>query len=135
MTPAKCRGCQYLKETNYDGQYKLYRCTHPDEERSVHKIKECPIHWIVINRELSDKADEFAEREYSCGAEERDALSKGYYWGYIQAAKDFTVEVEKQKKRNEEGRKETMNHFPAYYDGKSDGFDGLLSYLDDITGE
>jgi hypothetical protein len=34
---------------------------------------------IDIDRKIAERADEFAEREYECGAEERAHLSKGYY--------------------------------------------------------
>lgn len=44
---------------------------------------------INIDRKIAEKADDFAEREYSYGAEEREYLSKGYYWGYKDARKDL----------------------------------------------
>ena len=39
----------------------------------------------VIDKIISQRADEFAQREYM-DFQERDALSKGYYWGYKDAA-------------------------------------------------
>ena len=44
-----------------------------------------------IDPVISKRADEFAEREYMCGAEERDALSKGYYWGYKEAETELKL--------------------------------------------
>lgn len=44
---------------------------------------------LIFDKSVSRKADEFANREYSDGAYERDALSKGYYWGYKDAEKDL----------------------------------------------
>ena len=44
----------------------------------------------VIDKRISQKADEFAQREYMCDSYERDALSKGYYWGYKDAEKDLS---------------------------------------------
>ena len=35
-----------------------------------------------INREIADRADAFAEREYETDGYERQWLSKGYYHGY-----------------------------------------------------
>ena len=46
---------------------------------------------IVIDRAVSKKADEFAEREYVSGADEREWLSKGYYWGYKDAEKELSL--------------------------------------------
>lgn len=42
-----------------------------------------------IDKNVSKKADEFAEREYVCGAEERDRISFGFYHGYKEAEKDL----------------------------------------------
>ena len=39
-------------------------------------------------KSLSKRADEFGEREYEIDATDRDALSKGYYWGYKDAIND-----------------------------------------------
>lgn len=44
---------------------------------------------LIFDKSVSRKADEFANREYSDGAYERDALSKGYYWGYKDAEQDL----------------------------------------------
>ena len=44
---------------------------------------------IYIDKNVSKKADEFAEREYVCGAEERDRISFGFYHGYKEAEKDL----------------------------------------------
>lgn len=49
---------------------------------------------IVIDRAVSKKADEFAEREYVSGAYEREWLSKGYYWGYKDAEKDLGLTID-----------------------------------------
>ena len=46
---------------------------------------------INIDRKITKRADEFAEREYECGADERAHLSKGYYWGYKDAQKDLAL--------------------------------------------
>lgn len=46
---------------------------------------------INIDRKITERADEFAEREYVCGADERAHLSKGYYWGYKDAQKDLAL--------------------------------------------
>lgn len=46
---------------------------------------------INIDRKIAERADEFAEREYECGAEDRAHLSKGYYWGYKDAEKDLAL--------------------------------------------
>ena len=46
---------------------------------------------IVIDKVVSKKADEFAEREYASGADEREWLSKGYYWGYKDAEKELSL--------------------------------------------
>lgn len=46
---------------------------------------------INIDRKITKRADEFAEREYECGVDERAHLSKGYYWGYKDAQKDLAL--------------------------------------------
>ena len=46
---------------------------------------------IKINRKITERADEFAEREHVCGANEIAHLSKGYYWGYKEAQKDLAL--------------------------------------------
>ena len=46
---------------------------------------------LNIDRKITERADEFAEREYECGADERAHLSKGYYWGYKDAQKDLAL--------------------------------------------
>ena len=46
---------------------------------------------INIDRKIAERADEFALREYECGADERAHLSKGYYWGYKDAQKDLAL--------------------------------------------
>lgn len=43
---------------------------------------------------ISQKADEFAQREYMSDSYERDALSKGYYWGYKEAEKGIISLIE-----------------------------------------
>lgn len=45
----------------------------------------------IIDKIISQKADEFARREYMSDSSERDALSKGYYWGYKDAQKDLAL--------------------------------------------
>ena len=45
----------------------------------------------VIDKIISQRADEFAQREYMLDSYERDALSKGYYWGYKDAEKDIAL--------------------------------------------
>ncbi len=47
----------------------------------------------VIDKIISQRADEFAQREYM-DFQERDALSKGYYWGYKDAEKDLALTAE-----------------------------------------
>jgi hypothetical protein len=42
----------------------------------------------ITDKIISQRADEFAEREYTYDSYERGALSKGYYWGYKDAVKD-----------------------------------------------
>lgn len=49
---------------------------------------------INIDRKITKRADEFAEREYECGADERAHLSKGYYWGYKDAQQDLALTLE-----------------------------------------
>ena len=43
----------------------------------------------VIDKRISQKADEFAQKEYISDSYERYALFKGYYWGYKDAEKDI----------------------------------------------
>ena len=60
------------------------------------------------------------------------SICKDYINGYIQAIKDVYAEVERLNKRNEDARAERKNSEPLYYDGKSDGFNGIFCFLDDI---
>jgi len=48
----------------------------------------------IIDKTISQRADEFAQREYMSDSYERDALSKGYYWGYKEAEKDIISLIE-----------------------------------------
>ena len=45
----------------------------------------------IIDKIISQRADEFARREYMSDSGERDALSKGYYWGYMDTQKDLVL--------------------------------------------
>ena len=45
----------------------------------------------VIDKIISQRADEFAQKEYMSDSYERDTLSKGYYWGYKDAEKDLAL--------------------------------------------
>ena len=54
-----------------------------------------------IDRKISKRADEFAEREYVSGADEREWLSKGYYWGYKDAEKELKLTWEDMKAIND----------------------------------
>lgn len=42
-----------------------------------------------IDYKISRRADDFADREYSEGKHEREALSKGYYWGAVETLQDM----------------------------------------------
>lgn len=45
----------------------------------------------IIDKRISQRADEFAQKEYMYDSYERDALSKGYYWGYKDAEKGLAM--------------------------------------------
>ena len=49
---------------------------------------------IELSKRIIREADAFAEREYVNDAYERDALSKGYYWGRKNAEQDLALTAE-----------------------------------------
>lgn len=61
------------------------------EEAAEKYADEETMYKPIIDKRISQKADEFAQREYMCDSYERDALSKGYYWGYKDGQKDISL--------------------------------------------
>ena len=53
-----------------------------------------------INKNVSAKAQEFAEREYETDGYEREWLGKGYYHGYMDAIKTIKEAINRQIDEN-----------------------------------